>query len=134
MTPWYADAGEVCRIRESARVIVPLPGRLWSSGTFRKPHSALACCRLTSAHGPQVIVAAAARPPTDSGCTGSGCTDSGCTDSGCTDSAVRARAEAGAPAAAVLPVAVTPPRARHPAVATVTIRFMAGPLGAPCRW
>src|SRR4051812_22900503 len=98
MTPWYADAGEVCRIRESARVIVPLPGRLRSSGTFRKPHSALACCRLTSPHGPQVIVAAAARPPTDSGCT----------DSRCTDSAVRARAEAGAPAAAVLPVAVTP--------------------------
>jgi hypothetical protein len=34
--------------------------------------------------------------------------------------------------AAVLPAAVTPPRARHAAVVRVTIRLMAGPLGTPC--
>jgi hypothetical protein len=55
------DVGVVCRIRETASLIFVPPGRAWSSGTVRKPHSALRATSTAFAHVPQVIAGAARR-------------------------------------------------------------------------
>src|SRR6478752_4877552 len=55
ITPWYVDAGEVCRTRDRASVTLAPCGLLWSSGTASEPHSAPVCARAAPWHGPQVI-------------------------------------------------------------------------------
>ena len=62
ITPWYVDAGEVCRTRDRASVILVPCGLLWSSGTASEPHSAPACARAAPRHGPQVIEPAEGSP------------------------------------------------------------------------
>ena len=126
MTPWYADAGEVCLTRESASLIVPL---LRPAVVQRHGQETALGVGLLQAH-------VRARTPGDRGertrrrrCRGRDraprCTARALTDAAeCAGTGRRPRA--------VVPAAETPPSARHPAVARVTIRLMAGPLGAPC--
>src|SRR6478609_993329 len=117
ITPWYVDAGEVCRTRDRASVTLAPCGLLWSSGTASEPHSAPACARAAPWHGPQVMEPAEGTPAAEVAISGS---------VAAVCEVPRAPVALTAPA---VPAAPRVPSPRHPAVTSTTILRMAVPLG-----